>query len=671
MAGKIEDLDDRKPLILAPAGDRASFFAAIQAGADAIYCGLKQFSARMEATNFTMDELSRLVSLAHKKGVLVYITLNSLIKPDELDHATSMLKNLSTYVKPDAIIIQDLAFIKIAKHVGFKGEIHLSTLANLSNPAGLKTAFMLGVNRVVIPRELSIDEMKKMAAACPEHMDLEVFVQGALCYSVSGRCYWSSFFGGKSGLRGRCVQPCRRIYQQKGQKKSYFSCQDLSVDVLTKVVMTVPEIRTLKIEGRKKGPHYVYYTVRAYRMFRDEGNDPAAKKSAIAFLEQALGRGSTHYNFLPQRPQVPVLSDAQTGSGLFLGTVKGQAANSYLVPREKLLPNDLLRIGYEDESGHFIQRITISVPKKGRLHLKRKQGKIASNSPVFLIDRREKMLEELLFQIEKEFDQLAGVSIPESTKPVKVKLAGKPGLKSIKNWVYGDMCVTRDGRTGKKNDISGIWMKAARDNTMPAKSLSSVWWWLPPVLWPDDEDVFSKNIFHMIEKGATRFVLNAPWQMAFFKEFSSGQLKKMVLWAGPFCNISNGLAMAVLADMGFSGVIVSPELSKSDYSELSNQSCLPLGIVVEGNWPLGISRTLSNEISTDRLFKSPKGEEAWVSKIGSDNWVFPNWKIDLTSKKNELQKAGFSLFVNLQERVPRDIQLKPRPGLWNWEHGLS
>ena len=163
--------------------------------------------------------------------------------------------------------------------------------------------------------------------------------------------------GGKSGLRGRCVQPCRRRYTQTGQTHRYFSCQDLSVDVLAKVLLSIPKVRTWKIEGRKKGPHYVYYTVRAYRMLRDHHRNSKMKKDALHLLGRALGRTGTHYNFLPQRPQSPVNLNSQTGSGLLVGKIKGSRQNSYYNTREELFPGDILRVGYEDETGHSIKRI--------------------------------------------------------------------------------------------------------------------------------------------------------------------------------------------------------------------------------------------------------------------------------------------------------------------------
>ncbi|MBU2622233.1 MAG: U32 family peptidase, partial [Proteobacteria bacterium] len=167
----------KPPQILAPAGNKASFLSAIAAGTDAVYCGLKVYSARMEAKNFTVEELAPLVQLAHEKGVGVFVAINSLLKQEDLSLAGNLVEQLERLVKPDGLIIQDLALIDLVKQTGFSGELHLSTLANVSFPSALKLVKeKLGVNRVVIPRELSIDEIKALAAACPENLSLEVFV---------------------------------------------------------------------------------------------------------------------------------------------------------------------------------------------------------------------------------------------------------------------------------------------------------------------------------------------------------------------------------------------------------------------------------------------------------------------------------------------------------------
>jgi putative protease len=276
---------------MAPAGDRASFLAGVAAGADAVYLGLKHFSARMQAKNFGLGELAALTAYAHQRGVRVYVAMNVLLKPDDARAAGNLVERLSGIVHPDALIVQDLGVIPLARQAGFTGELHISTLANATHPAALAVAQKLGASRVVLPRELSLDEARLMAQHCPEGMGLEMFVHGALCHCVSGRCWWSSFFGGKSGLRGRCVQPCRRLYRQggpKGKPERLFSCQDLSLDVLTKPLLDIPQIVSWKIEGRKKGPHYVYYVVSAYRLLRDNPGDPRRGRPPSRFFPRLL-----------------------------------------------------------------------------------------------------------------------------------------------------------------------------------------------------------------------------------------------------------------------------------------------------------------------------------------------------------------------------------------------
>jgi putative protease len=147
-----------RPSILAPAGNKTSFLAALVAGADEIYCGLRQFSARMEAKNFSVEELVPLIQLAHNKKVKVYVALNALLKPDDLKMAGELLQQLERHVKPDGIIIQDLGLVQLAKQAGFSGELHFSTLSNVSFPLALqKIKNNYRVHRVVFPRELNID----------------------------------------------------------------------------------------------------------------------------------------------------------------------------------------------------------------------------------------------------------------------------------------------------------------------------------------------------------------------------------------------------------------------------------------------------------------------------------------------------------------------------------
>ena len=649
------------PEILAPAGNKASFLAAIAAGADAVYCGLKFFSARMAAKNFTIEEFIALVALAHDNGVRVFVALNSLLKPDDLIRAGRFLDLLQRRVKPDAIIIQDLGIVPLIKQTGFSGEVHLSTLANASFPAALQLLRQhLQVDRVVLPRELDVDELKTLARACPPDLHLEVFIHGALCYGVSGRCYWSSYMGGKSGLRGQCVQPCRRRYTQTGQAHRYFSCQDLSLDVLAKVLLSIPKVRTWKIEGRKKGPHYVYKTVRAYRMLRDHHRDPKMKKDALYLLAYALGRTNTHYRFLPQRPQVPVNLRGQTGSGLLVGKIKGTKQNSYFNTREALFPGDVLRIGYEDEPGHRIHRIRRGVPKRGRLYLDPSvKMSVAKGAPVFLTDRRETNLDDMISDLEDQLDPTptSGAHVSKFIPSLPVGISNKSRLVEIPVF-------RRLARTNPPERF-GLWLSAGIIKKMSGKIASRISWWLSPVIWPENENEVIELVKLAIKKGGRHFVLNAPWQIAFFKK-----QKGFKLWAGPFCNLANPLALEAAGAMGFNGAIASPELGAGDYLQLPRHSPIPLGIVTGGNWPLCVARTLAEDVQPNKAFSSPMGEQAWATRHGSDYWIYPNWKLNLHVHKKALRKAGYVLFIELIEPLPKDVKMKKRKGLWNWDTKL-
>jgi putative protease len=653
-----------RPQILAPAGDAQSFLAALAAGADAVYLGLKHFSARMQADNFGVTELSRCAELARERGVKLYVTLNSLLKPGDLDAAGRLIDRLQRGVKPDALIVQDLGVLALARQAGYKGEIHLSTLANLTHPASLQLAARLGAQRAVLPRELDVDEIKLMAAACPDDFGLEVFVHGALCFCVSGRCYWSSYLGGKSGLRGRCVQPCRRVYNQKHHKGRFFSCLDLSLDLLVKTLLSVPQVKAWKIEGRKKGPHYVFYATTAYRLLRDNPHDPQVKKEALDILEHALGRPSTHYWFLPQRKHSPVKAESETGSGLLAARVaKTPDGKCYVSPRFPLMPNDLLRVGYDDEPWRQLVKVRRATPKGGRFDLKI-EGKRTPpvGVAVFLVDRREPELERALSSLNAELEKAPAFSGQSSHfSPILPKPYGKR-LRPRQ------LTVLRKPPQGKVNIPGelGLWLSAGALKALSHTVYERVWWWLPPVIWPGEEENFRELARMAFRGGGRRFVCNAPWQAAFFESAPEARLT-----AGPFCNASNPLALEVLASMGFSQAILSPELSGPEYLALPRVSPLPLGLVVHGRWPVGISRIKPETVRTGEPFSSPMREQFWTYEHGQNLWIYPSWPLDLTPHLTELEQAGYSLFVEMVESAPSALGPATRGNsVFNWEVGL-
>ncbi len=648
---------------MAPAGDQSSYLAAVAAGADVIYVGLKHFSARMQAKNFSISDLAALASLAREHGTKTYVAMNTLVKPDDAQSAGRLIHRLTQSVKPEALIVQDLAMLQLARQAGYKGELHLSTLANVTHPAGLAIAKELGASRVVLPREMNLDEIREMAKATPKGLDLEIFIHGALCHCVSGRCYWSSYMGGKSGLRGRCVQPCRRLYKQGGSHdaKRLFSCMDLSLDVLTKPLLDIPQVTSWKIEGRKKGPHYVYYTVKAYKLLRDNPTDAQAKKMAQSLLDQALGRPSSHSVFLPQRPYMPIKPHEETSSGLFIGQVKKDGQKFYFTTREELQPGDLVRIGYEDQPGHRTLSIRRRIPKRGRFDIPfRKNIKgpgLRSGYNVFLVDRREKELTKLIHELENDLKNHERPAPKEST--FEPKMPKGTGQRSRQRPVH--MQVNRSLPKGRIQGHAALWLERSSLQGVSRQMIPRTTWWLPPVIWPAEDSKYRGLIKDAQRNGATTFVLNSPWQAAYFKD------RKAELIAGPFCNVSNHLALAALKGLGFSSAIISPELPAEDVMALAKKPIIPLGMVIKGLWPFGISRILAEEVKEETPIKSPMHEVAWVKKHGQNYWIYPGWELDLSGELKHLERAGISTFIHLHEPWPRSVPRPRRTSTFNWK----
>jgi len=258
------------PELLAPAGDRDSAFAAFHHGADAVYTGLKRFSARAEAVNLTLDELDEITALAHKNGKHVYVTLNTLLHEHETVELVECLAAVAD-IGPDAVIVQDLGVAHILKRHFPTIRLHASTQLAVHNAAGAAALRTLGFKRVTLARELTIGEIREIVRE--GGMEVEVFAHGALCYSYSGLCLYSALLRGGSGNRGRCNYPCRDHFSKAGAERAparfLFSMKDL---VLADHIPALKEagVSALKIEGRKKSATYVAAATALYRRLLDE-----------------------------------------------------------------------------------------------------------------------------------------------------------------------------------------------------------------------------------------------------------------------------------------------------------------------------------------------------------------------------------------------------------------
>ena len=262
-------MNHKKLELLAPAGSFESLKAAVANGADAVYLGGGKFNARINAENFTEEDLARALDYAHERGVLVYITLNTLLKNEELDKALKFAEFV--YLQgADAIIVQDCGLIGLLRKVLPDAVIHASTQMTVTNAASVRALEKLGAGRVVLARELSINEIKSISAQC--EAELEVFVHGANCICYSGQCLMSSFIGGRSGNRGLCAQPCRLPWSLSRNGTNYGRAAYLLSPRDIMALELLPQLKdagvtSLKLEGRMKSPEYVAVVTSVYRKY--------------------------------------------------------------------------------------------------------------------------------------------------------------------------------------------------------------------------------------------------------------------------------------------------------------------------------------------------------------------------------------------------------------------
>ena len=267
--------------ILAPAGSVESLTAAVRCGANAVYLGTKNFNARRNADNFDGSALKSAVEYCHQRNVKVYLTANTLVADDEMSSAYNTIKTALEY-GVDAFIVQDLGVAKMIRQCFPSARLHASTQCSVNTPDGVNALKELGFKRIVVPREMSLDEIKEIREKTD--VELEMFVHGALCMCVSGQCYMSAMLGGRSGNRGLCAQPCRLSFSADNSGSFDLSLKDLSLIDKIKEIESAGII-SLKIEGRMKRPEYVAAAVNCCK------NSLENKPYDLKALEAVFSRG--------------------------------------------------------------------------------------------------------------------------------------------------------------------------------------------------------------------------------------------------------------------------------------------------------------------------------------------------------------------------------------------
>jgi len=327
----------RKPEIMSPAGYWPQLRTAIEAGADAVYFGLKHFTARAKV-GFTLAELPEIMRTLHRRGVKGYLTFNSLVFDHELREAARALAAIAE-AGVDAVIVQDIGIARLARRIAPQLELHGSTQMSVTSAEGVALARRFGASRVTLARELSLEEVRAIRART--EVELEIFVHGALCVAYSGQCFSSEAWGGRSANRGQCAQACRLPYEMivdeqptpLGDARYLLSPGDLcALDHIPEIVRM--GIAALKIEGRYKEPDYVALTTRAYRRAVDEAwaGVPASSRDAEKLqLEQVYSRGLGPWFLTGTDHQAVVAGRAPRHRGVLMGRITAVGAESLTI----------------------------------------------------------------------------------------------------------------------------------------------------------------------------------------------------------------------------------------------------------------------------------------------------------------------------------------------------
>jgi len=441
--------------LLAPAGDFDAFKAAVENGADAVYAGGKLFNARQFASNFDEEQLEKAIDYAHVKGVKVFLTMNTLMSDRELDEALELAKE--AYVAGiDGIIVQDLGFAGLLRSLYPDLKLHASTQMTIHNLDGVKMLENLGFKRVVLARELSVEEIKHICENT--HLEVEVFVHGALCVCYSGQCLMSSIIGGRSGNRGKCAQPCRLPYEimgddqklkQTDHKGYLLSPKDISgINLLPEIVKA--GVSSLKIEGRMKSAEYVATVVRIYRKYLDQIEKSAlydtdrkyfVQSQDINDLTQIFNRGGFSEGYFKGKTGADMMSyEKPKNWGVYIGRVKDYNPQKGLVKvalEGEIAIGDGIEIwsGEGESPGTVVSEILLNNNKvknayKGQtVTITNIKGRVQKESRVYKTSSRE-LNERARQSFEKDNLRkvhLTGEIIIKGDKPVTIRVKDSEG----------------------------------------------------------------------------------------------------------------------------------------------------------------------------------------------------------------------------------------------------
>ena len=616
-----------KPELLLPVGNIEAFYAAIEGGADAIFVGLKAFNARGRAANFNNYQFILLLNEAIKNKVKVYVTLNTVIKNREILELLDTLWFLSK-TKVAAIIIQDWGtFYLLRKHFP-NLVVHASTQMANHNSAGLSHSKKLNFERVILARELTFPELQDMQKDSP--IETEVFVHGALCYSFSGMCMFSSYLGGSGANRGLCTQPCRRFYTVEKSKNLAFSLKD------NQLVDFVPElakigVSSLKIEGRIKSGEYVYQVASAYRKVLDKIINLDEAKN---MLKLDMGRDKTQW-FYAKNVSEAITKNPNTG--LLIGQISQVSNNSIsLTPNIELQKGNRLRIRTSEDKEQLSLKIDeFEVFESGKVEIKTDLKEIKTGHEVYLAGLRIKKFPSKLKGDAKRV---------EDTMPHGLKRKFSDGVRKfspIKKQTIFVRINTLDWlRKINLNDIDQLiiqftkneWEELRLDVPFLKKNSHKIWMELPQFISEKDLGFYKTLCSKFVKQGYKQFSLSHLSQKELLPQGTSFITNENV-----YCY--NDAAGQLLKDEGAKWMTSPFENEFDNLLSGANRSM----IIPMYYYPrLFYSR---QPVRIEEQFKDDKNQDFRKEVRNGITIVVPEKPVALLQYREKLNKKGFNQFM--------------------------
>ncbi|MEW6518043.1 MAG: peptidase U32 family protein [Thermodesulfobacteriota bacterium] len=700
MTGKPQNMQE----LLAPAGSIEAFFAAMENGADAVYCGLKEFSARLKARNFTVAEVDRLTACAHQRQRRLYVTLNTLLKEAELPRLVDLLAQLAA-IGVDGIIIQDLGLWRLARTYFPQLPLHASTQMAVHNAAGVRQLEKMGFVRAVLARELSLEEIADIRRQTT--IELEHFVHGALCFSISGQCFFSSTLAGMSGNRGRCAQPCRRRYQHHQQSGYFFSTSDLcAIDLLPE--LSKAGVMSFKIEGRMKSAEYVARVVAAYRLVLDapDRERKTALRQAAEHLELSFGRQTTRGFLTGFVPAGLAVSSRQGSLGRHLGDIVSLRDGLIgLTVSERLHVGDRLRIQPQDDraGAGFTVREMLHEHKKVRkveagdfVRVKNfARGVLQVGDAVFKVGGKaaftlssEACLQKLAqcpssgaaqFTAGRETAGQALAALLPRQRP-----APDPHARELTVVVRGlaDLpLLDHPGVARLQLPLSPRNLADVKKNERKlAGRRDAIIWEVPAMLFGATWQDYRRAVQLLAGQGYRLFRLNNLGHLPLF-----AGMAEVRLLGGFRCYTMNSQAALAWQELGLAELTVNVEDDRGNIRELYSRSLpLPLAVTVYSPQPVLLSRIPLRGVRPGSLLRSDREEGYRILQSGGLTEIVGEQDFSLTGHLQELQAMGCRRIIadlshgaaaaaKGQEVLPAIAgdQHLPETSTLNYERGLA